>query len=410
MSSLCPKRAKATPANHDAAKPQPRWSVAEVLAAALARDRPALPAHHWKTLHALLRCHTAELGGHLYRCADCGREHFIAHSCRNRHCPSCQRAGADDWLARQSASLLPVPYFHIVFTLPHGLNGLIRQNQRLLYKLLFDCASATLLKFGQCRLKAQIGVTAVLHTWSQTLLDHYHLHCIVTGGGLLLDGRGWKSSNPHYLFPVRALSKMFQGRFRDGLCRLQKQGQLSFHGVLAPLIRADKFQELVSAACAQPWVVYAKEPFAGPQTVLAYLSRYTHRVAIGNGRLVALDRRAGTISFHYKDYADGSRQKTMTLRLEEFLRRFSLHILPERFVKIRHYGLLGNRQRREKIAAARTLLSGSQEPGRRVSAPASGETAAEPARARCPHCGSTNLRLLARLRRAQAPPLLADTS
>ena len=214
------------PRRHGAAALQ----LAEVLRAALPSDpaAQALPAHHWKTLHALLRCHTAELGGHLYRCVDCGREHFIAHSCRNRHCPSCQRAGAEDWLARQSESLLPVAYFHWVFTLPHCLNGLIRQNQRQLYKLLFDSASATLLQFGRSRLKAQIGVTAVLHTWSQTLLDHYHLHCIVTGGGLQLNGDGWKSSHPHYLFPVRAISKMFRGKFRDGLSELQEQSQLSF--------------------------------------------------------------------------------------------------------------------------------------------------------------------------------------
>ena len=378
--------------------------LAEVLRAALPSHAAAhaLPAHHWKTINALLRCHTAELGGHLYRCVDCGREHFIAHSCRNRHCPSCQRAGAEDWLARQSESLLPVAYFHLVFTLPHCLNGLIRQNQRQLYKLLFDSASATLLQFGRSRLKAQIGVTAVLHTWSQTLLDHYHLHCIVTGGGLQLNGDGWKSSHPHYLFPVRAISKMFRGKFRDGLSKLQEQSQLSFHGLLAPLREASKFHELVSAACAPPWVVYAKEPFAGPRAVLAYLSRYTHRVAIGNARLVRLDQVAGTMSFHYKDYADGSRRKTMTLRLEEFLRRFCLHILPERFVKIRHYGLLGNRQRREKIAAARAELGGRE---------GSGRTPPAPARALCcPHCGRASLVLLARLRRSEASPQFADSS
>jgi hypothetical protein len=409
MSSLCPKRAKANPVDPDAAKPQPRLSVAEVLAAALAGGRPALPAHHWKTLHALWRCRTAQLGGHLYVCADCGRQHFIAHSCRNRHCPSCQRAGAEEWLARQSESLLPVPYFHIVFTLPHCLNGLVRQNQRQLYKLLFDSASATLLNFGEHRLKAQIGVTAVLHTWSQTLLDHYHLHCIVTGGGLLVESRGWKSSNPHYLFPVRALSKMFTAKFRDGLSRLQEEGQLSFHGSLAPLAQAHKFAELIATACAPPWVVYAKEPLAGPRAVLTYLSRYTHRVAIGNGRLAALDLGQGAVTFHYKDYADRARRKTMTLSLKEFLRRFCLHILPERFVKIRHYGLLANRQRREKITVARAQLSEAAEPGTAL-LPAARESRAEPAVARCPHCGRASLVLLARLRRSQASPQFADSS
>jgi hypothetical protein len=385
--------------------------LAEVLRAALLPSAAAhsLPTHHWKTLNALLRCHTPELGGHLYRCADCGREHFVAHSCRNRHCPSCQRSGAEEWLAQQSESLLPVPYFHLVFTLPHCLNGVIRQNQCQLYKLLFDSASATLLEFAQHRLKAQIGVTAVLHTWSQTLLDHYHLHCIVTGGGLRLDGRGWKSSNPHYLFPVRALSKMFRAKFLDGLGQLYRQGALSFHGLLAPLSREDKFNELLAMACTPPWVVYAKKPFAGPRAVLAYLSRYTHRVAIGNGRLVALDRAAATMTFHYKDYADRSRRKTMTLRLQEFLRRFSLHILPARFVKIRHYGLLGNRQRREKIALARAELR-EAEPQATAAASAPPQPAAGSLPTGCPHCGSARLWLIARLRRAQAPPLLADSS
>ncbi len=386
--------------------------LADVLRAALpglaARHR--LPAHHWKTLNALLRCHTAELGGHLYRCADCGREHFIAHSCRNRHCPSCQRAGAEEWLARQSASLLPVPYFHIVFTLPHGLNGLIRQNQRQLYKLLFDSASATLLKFGEGKLKAQIGITAVLHTWSQTLLDHYHLHCIVTGGGLLANGR-WKEANPHYLFPVRALSKMFEGKFRHGLCQLQAEGKLSYHGALTPLAQPDKFNELVTTASAKPWVVYAKKPFAGPRAVLAYLSRYTHRVAIGNRRLLALREAAGTVTFSYKDYADHCRRKKMELSLVEFLRRFCRHILPERFVKIRHYGLLGNRQRRDKIAAARAQLAGREEHrSTRLSQPAS-EGAPEPALApSCPHCGSSRLLLIARLQRSTPRPQPADSS
>jgi hypothetical protein len=285
----------------------------------------------------------------------------------------------------------------------------IRQNQCQLYKLLFDSASATLLEFAQHRLKAQIGVTAVLHTWSQTLLDHYHLHCIVTGGGLRLDGRGWKSSNPHYLFPVRALSKMFRAKFLDGLGQLYRQGALSFHGLLAPLSREDKFNELLAMACTPPWVVYAKKPFAGPRAVLAYLSRYTHRVAIGNGRLVALDRAAATMTFHYKDYADRSRRKTMTLRLQEFLRRFSLHILPARFVKIRHYGLLGNRQRREKIALARAELR-EAEPQATAAASAPPQPAAGSLPTGCPHCGSARLRLIARLRRAQAPPLLADSS
>lgn len=385
-----------------------RLQLADVLRVALSHSVAChrLPAHHWKTLNALLRCHTPELGGHLYRCADCGEEHFQAHSCRNRHCPSCQRAGADEWLLKQRASLLPVPYFHIVFTLPHLLNPVISQNQRQLYKLLFDSVSATLLAFGQHKFKAQIGFTAVLHTWSQTLAAHYHLHCIVTGGGLSLDTEKWKSADKRYLFPVRALSKMFRAKFRDGAKKLHQEGLLGFHGSLAPLSQSAEFSQLLSCACTKPWVVYCKKPFAGPEAVLAYLARYTHRVAISNGRLLALDQTAGTVLFSYKDYADNSRRKEMELSLVEFLRRFTLHILPERLVKIRHYGLLGNRNRANKIARARTQLGGNQElhPQKTISA-AGDLSAIDSPPLLCPHCGSHHMILLERRRSpAQTPP------
>jgi DNA-directed RNA polymerase subunit RPC12/RpoP len=387
--------------------------LGQVLRAALPAEAagPRLPAHHWKTLHALLRCHTPEMGGHLYRCADCGAEHFQAHSCRNRHCPSCQRARADEWLEKQRAALLPVPYFHVVFTLPHSLNPLIRQNQRQLYRLLFDSASSTLLEFGQRKLQAQIGLTAVLHTWSQTLLDHYHLHCIVTGGGLSLAGRGWKATSAHYLFPVQALAKVFRARFRDGLKQLHAQDKLRFHGALAPLAGRAAFDSLLTCACARPWVVYGKKPFAGPQAVLAYLARYTHRVAIGNGRLLALDQAARTVLFSYIDYAEQSRRKTMELSLVEFLRRFCLHILPERFVRIRHYGLLGNRTRAGQIALARAQLGGGSEQAE-SSPGASTQSPAGPPPLLCPRCGSRNLILIliARSRRSQVAPPLTDSS
>jgi hypothetical protein len=368
-----------------------------------------LPAHHWKTLNALLRCHTPELGGHLYRCADCGTEHFQAHSCRNRHCPSCQRTGADQWLLKQSASLLPVPYFHVVFTLPHSLNPLINQNQRQLYKLLFDSVSATLLEFGQHKLKAQIGFTAVLHTWSQTLATHYHLHCIVTGGGLSLDTQEWKSTGRRYLFPVRALSRMFRAKFRDGTKKLHREGQLGFHGSLASLSQPAEFARLLSCACAKPWVVYSKKPFAGPEAVLAYLARYTHRVAISNRRLLALDQKAGTILFAYKDYADKSRRKKMQLSLVEFLRRFCLHILPERLVKIRHYGLLGNRNRAGKIARARAQLGGQKEQNPQRGTICSITIDSPPLL--CQHCGSPRMILLEQRRApTRLPPPPNDSS
>jgi hypothetical protein len=323
----------------------PRLTVAEVLRAALPEYAAThrLPAQHWKIMNALLACRTARLGGHVYRCLDCGQEHFVPHSCRNRHCPACQRALAEEWLAQQEAQLLPVPYFHVVFTLPHGLNPLIQQNQRVCYNLLFQAASQTLLTFGEERFHAQLGVTAVLHTWSQTLGDHYHLHCLVTGGGWDQAHGRWRSSGRRYLFPVRALSAVFRGKYLAGLQRLFAHGALPFHGGLEALGTSAAFARLLAECRTRPWVVYSKRPFAGPAQVLRYLARYTHRVALGAGRLRALDPEAHTVTFAYKDYAGGGAQKTMSLSFEEFTRRFLLHLLPERFVKIRHSGLLGNR-------------------------------------------------------------------
>ena len=367
-----------------------------------------LSPHQWKTLRALAACRTSALGGQLLRCTGCQREHFVAHSCRNRHCPQCQGARAVDWLQQQEAALLPIPYFHVVFTLPHTLNGLIRQNRRALFKLLFDAASQTLLEFGARGLKAQLGITAVLHTWSQTLLDHYHLHCIVTGGGLALEAERWVPSPAHYLFPVQALSRMFRGKFLAGLKELYEADELEFHGQCQGLAGRGRFASLLLEASRPQWVVYAKRPFAGPKQVLAYLSLYTHRVAISNRRLVSAQ--AQSVTFAYKDYADGAKQKTMTLGLDEFVRRFCLHVLPERFVKIRHYGLLGNRQRQQRLAQARQLL-GTSAPSPEQTRPAK-EVCAQMPRACCPFCGQPTLVLLREVapERAARPPAKLDSS
>jgi hypothetical protein len=371
-------------------------TLAEVLRLGLSAAAPRLPTHHWKILRALLACRTPTLGGHRYRCQQCERTHFVPHSCRNRHCPLCQGQAARRWLEQQEAALLPVPYFHLVLTLPHELNPLIRQNQRVLYRLLFAAASQTLLEFGQNRLRAQLGLTAVLHTWSQTLLDHYHLHCIVTGGGLAGGGTHWTAAPPHYLFAVRALSVVFRGKFCAGLQRLYGGGQLQFHGQLAPWAAQPKFQALLRQATRRRWVVYAKRPFAGPQQVLAYLSRYTHRVAISPRRLLRLDPRTQTVTFAWQDYADGARSKTMTLGVAEFVRRFCLHLLPKGLVKIRHFGFLSNRQRQTRLAQARALL---QPTAPATATPTdergSGTSAAEaPPGQVCPYCGSNRLRLI----------------
>jgi hypothetical protein len=299
-------------------------------------------------------------------------------------------------LEQQEAALLPVPYFHLVFTLPHELNPLIRQNQRALYNLLFAAASQTLLEFGQNRFQAQVGITAVLHTWSQTLLDHYHLHGIVTGGGLAGEGVHWAAASPHYLFPVRALAAVFRGKFCAGLQRLYAASQLEFHGQLAPWAARPRFQQLVRQATRRAWVVYAKRPFAGPQQVLAYLSRYTHRVAISPRRLLHLDAQAQTVTFAWKDYADGARSKTMTLGAGEFVRRFCLHLLPKGLVKIRHFGFLSNRQRHTRLAQARALLQPAAPAAATLSDESdSGTSGSEaPPGQVCPYCGSHQLWLV----------------
>ena len=360
-------------------------TLADVLRPVVAQNALPLPSFHWRTLRALCACRTTAMGGHLFLCPHCQRQHFVAHSCRNRHCPQCQGDRARQWLQAQEECLLPVPYFHLVFTLPHALNGLIGQNQRALFNLLFDSASQTLLTFGEERLRAQIGVTAVLHTWGQTLCDHYHLHCIVTGGGLAASNE-WIKTPAHYLFAVRALSKMFQGKFCAGLQKLFTQKKLVFHGKLESLWQEKEFQKLVREATAKKWNVFAKRPFAGPEQVLKYLSHYTHRVAISNRRLLATTDT--TVTFGYRDYADNSRPKAMTLEKREFVRRFCLHLLPERFVKIRHYGLLRNRGRKQRIAQVRSLL-----PPMPPKSAQTVEQSREPL-ARCPFCEEGNLILL----------------
>jgi hypothetical protein len=370
----------------------PAFTVAEVLRAGLPnylREHRLLP-QQGRVLRAIMACRTPELGGHVYQCSQCGTEQFVPHSCRNRHCPTCQGANGYAWMQAQADSLLPIPYFHVVFTLPHVLNPLIRQNQAACYNLLFAAASATLLEFGRREWQAQLGMTLVLHTWSQTLGEHYHAHAIVTGGGLREDGT-WAGTSPHWLFSVRALSAMFRGKFRAGLRQLYQDRKLEFHGQQAAHAAPAAFAGLVSDSTSKDFVVYAKRPFAGPETVLAYLARYTHRIGITNRRIVALDASTNQVTFDYKDYADGARHKPMTLSCGEFVRRLLLHILPERFVKLRHYGLLANRNRRTRIEQARAALPPPPSPAppplpttAEAAAPAPEVPAGLPAR--CPHC------------------------
>jgi hypothetical protein len=339
---------------------RPRLEVADVVRAygAELRRRYRLAAVTLKVMWHLVTCRTALLGGHLDVCDTCGHERVSYNSCRDRHCPKCQATERARWVAERLERLLPVPCFHVVFTLPAELRPLALRNKRLVYTLLFEAASSTLLTLTRDpkRLGAEIGITAVLHTWGQTLEFHPHLHCVVTGGGLAVDGSRWKPGRQGFLLPLGVLSKLFRGRFLAGLKRARDHGKLDFSGSTADLADPVRWAALRDVLYRQRWNTYAKPPFGGPEQVLRYLGSYTHRVAISNHRLVALED--GQVTFTYKDYRDGSRRKTMALDAVEFLRRFLLHVLPPGFVRIRHYGLWAARNVNTKLATARRLLGG----------------------------------------------------
>jgi len=364
-------------------------AVAAVLRDGIGRLPVKLSPHHWKVLHALLACRTGALGGQTMECTHCHRQHFVPFACGNRHCPNCQGHLARQWLKQQQERLLPVPYFHLVFTLPHLLNPLIRQNLGLIGDLLLNSASETLLRLGRERLGAEIGLTMVLHTWGQTLGEHYHVHVIATGGGLCADG-SWKAvPNAGYLFPVRALSKMFRGKFCAGLNKLREN--LSYHGLMAAHQNPRVFAQLLNQATEKDWNVYSKRPFAGPETVLKYLSNYTHRIAISSRRILELS--GHRVTFGWRDYAHGGQAKKMTLDTGEFTRRFCLHILPRGFAKVRHFGLLANRGRNQRLAQAREAVAKTQAErpkARREAAPPEDH----PAPLRCPFCGGERLRVV----------------
>lgn len=293
-------------------------------------------------MRAVEVCRTAELGGHLKQCDACGFEHPAYNSCRNRHCPKCQSLAKARWLEKQRAELLPVGYFHLVFTLPHPLNGLILAHKKILLSLLFKAVSETLLEFGRRRLGGTVGIIAVLHTWDQKLQDHFHLHCLVPAGALSLDHSRWLKARRNFLFPVKALSMVFRGKFIDLLQQAGAKGEIE--------TPSDKLQHLRH----KNWIVYAKKPFGSPQTVLDYLGRYTHRVALSNDRILSLE--SGQVTFTYRDRKDKDRLKSMTLDAQEFIRRFLLHVLPDGFMRVRHFGFLANRSKQHALAQCRKLL------------------------------------------------------
>ncbi|MFQ5694991.1 MAG: IS91 family transposase [Terriglobia bacterium] len=335
-----------------------RLEVADILRAhgAAYQARHPLSPEQATVMRRLVACRTAALGGHVDACDACGFTQVSYNSCRDRHCPKCQATKRAEWVQRRLQRLLPVEYFHVVFTLPEPLKPLALKNRRLVYELLFRAASETLLELAADpkRLGAQVGLTAVLHTWGQNLLFHPHLHCVVTGGGLSPDGRRWVAARQGYLLPVKVLSKLFRGKFLAGLKDAYQSAELKLTGSVAPLAEPRRFAELLDRLYRQDWVVYAKPPFGGAEQVYRYLGRYTHRVAIANARLVSMH--GAEVRFRYKDYADGNTWKILQLSAEEFIRRFLLHVLPKRFVRIRHYGLLAGRNVCTKLPRAGQLL------------------------------------------------------
>jgi hypothetical protein len=374
--------------------------------AAAYRERHGLSYGEERVLRAIAACRTEAMGGHVSACDNCGARQYHYHSCRNRHCPKCQARAKEQWLNRQRAQLLPVPYFHVVFTLPHELNALIRLDARALYGLLFDTAAQTLQEFAHNPrwLGGTLGFTLLLHTWSQTLLHHPHVHGLVSGGALASDGH-WRAAKPGFLFPVQALSRVFRGKFLDALAALRHSGELR---VPQALTDTTAWTRLLAQLRQTPWVVYLKPPLSGPEQVLGYLARYTHRVALSNDRLLSVS--AEEVCLRYRDRAHGNANKQMRLPSQEFLRRFLLHVLPAGFKRIRHYGLTANRSKATRLAACRAALH----------APAPAPPPLESAEAflfrligndvrRCPHCAQGRLRVVQHLPRPMRLPDLRAT-
>jgi hypothetical protein len=406
---------------------RPRFEVADVVCAHGADyGRAHAPsAAQRRVLRHIATCRTAALGGHVDTCdRGCGFTRISYNSCRDRHCPKCQGPRRAEWLAQRLERLLPVPYFHVVFTIPHTLNPLALRNKAVVYRILFDTAAATLLELTRDpkRLGADIGITALLHTWGQNLLLHPHVHCVVTGGGLSPDGAHWVPGRERYLLPVRVLGKLFRGKVLARLERAHRDGDLHLGGSTAELADPTVWATLRDRLYRTNWVVYAKPPFGGAKQVFRYLGRYTHRVAISNHRILHVGD--GKVTFTLKDYRDGEHTKSMTLDAVEFLRRFLLHVLPKRFVRIRHYGLHASRNVNTKLVAARELLDpdGTHEPAARDATSAPTEwwerflqnTGID--MMACPCCGGRLVRrtyppgalaLLTAETRARAPPMSA---
>jgi hypothetical protein len=391
--------------------PRPLLEVADVFRTHGAAWRKANAGHvslgQLKVMSAIETCRTAALGGHVERCEDCAHERIAYNSCRNRHCPRCQGAAARQWLAERETELLPVPYYHVVFTVPAAVGAIAFHNKAAVYDLVFRTAADTLTAIAADpkHLGARIGLTAVLHTWGSAMTHHPHVHVIVPGGGLSPGGSRWIACKPGFFLPVRVLSRLFRRLFLDRLAALHAAGRLAFFGDLAPLSAKDAFDAALAPLRRSDWFVYAKRPFAGPQAVLAYLAGYTHRVAISNSRLIALDEKG--VTFKWKDYRiKGCDQlKTMTLDAAEFIRRFLLHVLPSGFHRIRHYGLFTSPVRAQNIERVRQLLAAAHSAPQCPRAEADSEAENIPPTRRCPCCGGRMIIIetFERPRPAQSP-------
>lgn len=361
---------------------RPLFEIADVIRRADARissrHRESLTWPQLKVLNAILRCRTAALGGHRDQCTRCGYQAISYNSCRNRHCPKCQTNAREKWLTARQRELLPVDYYHLVFSVPHALVPLIWQNKRVLFRLLFEASAETLLEVAADpkHLGAEVGFLSILHTWGQTLQRHPHVHCVVPGGGLSPDGQRWIRSPPRFFLPVKVLSRVFRGKFVSGLKRAFRRKKLRFYGACLRLADEAAFGRFLRTLFREDWVVYAKRPFGGPEHVLHYLARYTHRVAISNHRLI--DLTDTHVTFRWKDYAHHNKQRTMTLTHEVFLRRFLEHVLPRGFPRIRYFGFLANRRRGVFLPLCRTLLAAAP--------PVEADHSAEPVLRLCPCC------------------------
>jgi hypothetical protein len=380
---------------------RPPLEVADIIRAAgelfIEQNRHWLCWKHVKVLRAIERCRTAALGGHLDECTRCGHRAISFNSCRNRHCPKCQTAARDRWIAARQRELLPTRYLHVVFTLPGRLSPLVLQNKKIIYDLLFRTSAETLLEVARNpeHLGAEIGFFSVLHTWSQKLTAHPHVHCVVPAGGLSPDHTRWIRSRDNYFLPKEVLAELFRGKFVDALKEAFQNGQLHFHGDLKLLAQPEIFAAWLRPLHRQDWVVYLKRPFGGPAYVVQYLGRYTHRVAISNHRLVSF--KDGQVTFRWRDSAHHNEQKLMTLSVDEFLRRFLLHILPKGFVRIRNFGFLANRRRSTLLPLCFQLLGTTPQPPAEEHS-SSTEDAAE--LYRCPHCGAP-MKVIERLTAAE---------